>query len=295
MPAPVSVVIPVRNRETRVLNAIRSVIAQTLPPREIIVVDDGSTDRTADVVLSHSGSAVALKLIRLPATRGAQAARNAGILAASAKWIAFLDSDDEWLPESLRLRLSTAEESEADVVHSECLVRRPGTEEPVPFNVPPLSGDVYRDLLRRPGPMFQGMLVKGSVLEAIGGLDERLIAFQEWDTSIRLARLATFAFVAEPTFVYDCTQADSISKNFRRSADGYRMVVAKHRWAILTRLGPKALSDHWTSLAGLYIEAGDARRTRFWLTAAGLLWPFHPRFLVSRVVPLWRGRGGPEA
>lgn len=96
----VSVVIPAYNAQDYIGRAIDSVLAQTLPPDEIIVVDDGSTDNTARVVKSY-GSKV--RYIHQE-NAGASVARNAGIDAAAGPWIAFLDSDDEWLPEKLRLQ-----------------------------------------------------------------------------------------------------------------------------------------------------------------------------------------------
>jgi glycosyltransferase involved in cell wall biosynthesis len=280
----VSVVIPVRNRSSVVLRALRSVTDQSFPDLETVVVDDASTDNTADAVRAYAGTDPRVHLFRHESPCGAQAARNTGVRAASGEWVAFLDSDDWWLPDSLSLRLAAAAATAAPVVHSACLVCRSDSEGPVPFSVPPLSGRVYRDLLRRPGPVFPALLVKRSALNEIGGMDEQIIAFQEWDTAIRLARLASFAFVAEPTFVYDGTRADSISKDLKRNAEGYRMIVSKHRRAITTQLGPKGLSDHWATLAGLYRAAGDARRARTFLVAAALLWPFRPAFIKRRLV-----------
>ena len=100
-PYSISVVIPAYNAEKFINRAIDSVLAQTYQPDEIIVVDDGSTDDTVSVV-SKYGSQV--KLIRQE-NAGASAARNSGINAATCQWIAFLDSDDEWLPEKLQLQI----------------------------------------------------------------------------------------------------------------------------------------------------------------------------------------------
>jgi glycosyltransferase involved in cell wall biosynthesis len=93
----VSVVIPAYNAQQYIARAIRSVLAQTFAPTEIIVVDDGSTDKTADVVKSFGPAVRYLH----QANAGAAAARNHGINAATCEWVAFLDADDEWLPEKL--------------------------------------------------------------------------------------------------------------------------------------------------------------------------------------------------
>lgn len=102
-PAPVTAVIPAYNRERLVAEAIRSVRSQTVPVAEILVVDDGSTDRTAEVARSLGAC-----VIRQP-NQGVSAARNAGIRAASQEWVALLDSDDLWEPEKIEAQWRAVE------------------------------------------------------------------------------------------------------------------------------------------------------------------------------------------
>lgn len=96
----VSVIIPAWNAERHIARAIRSVLAQTRPADEIVVVDDGSTDGTAAAVRTFGD---AVRLIEQP-NGGASVARNTGLAAATGEWIAFLDADDEWMPEKLHLQ-----------------------------------------------------------------------------------------------------------------------------------------------------------------------------------------------
>ncbi|MGL6044061.1 MAG: glycosyltransferase family 2 protein, partial [Sandaracinobacteroides sp.] len=102
--APVSVVIPAYNREATVGTAIRSVLWQTLSPVEVIVVDDGSTDGTAAAVQAIDDPRVRLVS---QANGGISAARNRGIEAATQPWVAFQDSDDEWLPLKLEKQMAS--------------------------------------------------------------------------------------------------------------------------------------------------------------------------------------------
>ena len=102
-PPTVSAVIPLYNKGPYIERALRSALAQTLPLREIIVVDDGSTDDGPDRALRLAQNSTNIKLVRQP-NRGPGAARNAGLALAKGKYTAFLDADDEWLPvyESIR-------------------------------------------------------------------------------------------------------------------------------------------------------------------------------------------------
>ncbi|MHC5083841.1 MAG: glycosyltransferase family 2 protein, partial [Planctomycetota bacterium] len=96
----ISVVIPAYNAEATVARAINSVLAQTRPADEIIVVDDGSTDNTAEVVRSFGEAVIFIQ----QENAGVSVARNKGIETATGDWIAFLDSDDEFLPDKLKLQ-----------------------------------------------------------------------------------------------------------------------------------------------------------------------------------------------
>ena len=90
----VSIIVPAYNAEKYVADAIESVLRQTYPYFELIIVDDASTDRTAEVVQSFSDQRI--KLIRHTSNKGPGAARNTAIETAKGKWIAFLDADDQW-------------------------------------------------------------------------------------------------------------------------------------------------------------------------------------------------------
>jgi glycosyltransferase involved in cell wall biosynthesis len=110
----VSVIIPVYNRDYCIRRAIDSVLAQTFKDYELIVVDDGSTDKSVEVIKIY-GDAVQLITQK---NAGSAAARNTGVRAARGRWIAFLDSDDEWRPEKLEWQLRYLEKYQARVCYS---------------------------------------------------------------------------------------------------------------------------------------------------------------------------------
>ncbi|WP_192499089.1 glycosyltransferase family 2 protein [Skermanella pratensis] len=169
-----SVVIPTYNRAERVTEAVRSVRAQTFPAHEIIVVDDGSTDGTPgtlETLVRETGPPV---VTLRQANRGAGAARNLGIGAATGDWVALLDSDDTWLPGKLEdARRMIGREPGLDFIHSRCIQdfgQACGTE---PEPEPPLTVEQRRD----PAALLTGWHIKTSsvilrrdLLERIGGL-----------------------------------------------------------------------------------------------------------------------------
>jgi hypothetical protein len=261
----VTVVVPAFNRAATIGAALRSVQAQTDPNWEVVVVDDGSRDETVPIVERFARDDPRVRVIRHAANRGAQAARNTGVRHARGAWLAFLDSDDRWMPHSLQCRLEAAASREVSVVHSDAYHIREDRSTAL-YRVPPLEGWAYRALLSQPGPMFPALLVTKEALQRIGELDERLVASQEWDTAIRLARWYRFAFVGAPTFIWDCRREDTITADRQRDARGYEQVVRKHLWSILRYAGTRGLSRHYKLLANLYREAGAqsaADRSRF--------------------------------
>jgi glycosyltransferase involved in cell wall biosynthesis len=265
----VTVVVPSFNRASTIEAALRSIQRQTCALWEAVVVDDGSVDNSADRVAQFAREDSRIRLISHGHNRGAQAARNTGIDDARTKWIAFLDSDDEWIPESLELRLDAAHRNRLHVIHTGAYVIRENGDKSL-YEVPAIQGWIYTQLLKRPGPMFQGLLVAKEAFTKIGGLDERIVALQEWETTIRLAKHYRFGFVAAPTFVWDCRGSHTITKDRRRDAMGYEQVVRKHFFSML-RTGPATLSTHYRKLAQRYSEASakpDALRSRlnakFW-------------------------------
>lgn len=260
----VSVVIPTFNRAGMIEAAVQSVQAQTYSHWEIIVSDDGSKDNTRDVAEKLMARDKRVRFIARETNAGAQAARNSGIKAAQGEWIAFLDSDDQWLPDSLQRRMTIALRGNVDVVHSNAYILHPGREKEI-YRVRPLSGNVYKEVLSGEGPMFPCLLIRKSALESIGYLDESIRSYQEWDTAIRLAKKYAFGFEPEPTFIYDYRTDNAISRDALRAGRGYEQIVRKHLGEVIHVAGYEALWYHMDIAAGWYKKgnsAGDYWRCR---------------------------------
>ena len=272
--ASVSVIIPVYNRAKRVRRAIQSVLCQTYSDLEVVVVDDGSNDDTMQIVQEEARRDSRVRPIRRDQRKGAQAARNAGIRAARGEWIAFLDSDDYWMPDSLEARLNLVGIDRTQIVHSDGYLLKAENTAMEYWHLPNLHGNIYKQLLRLQGPMFQSLLAAKEAFVRIDYLDESIISYQEWETSIRLSKHYRFVFLPRPTFVYDCTNSDSISKSGIREALGYEQVFTKHVRPIFRKWGPRILAGHYRRAANFYKNAGDSWNSRRCRGAALCLWPF---------------------
>ncbi len=241
----ISVIIPAYNREKTIERCIDSVLSQTYPVDEIIVVDDGSTDDTVKRVENINNG-----IIRILEQnhKGAQAARNLGIKAAKGDYIAFLDSDDEWLPNKLEVQVPYLRGRKDIVVYCDCYeVNRQAGQTRVKI-ASGGNGNVYKEMLMNSGPMFQGIICSKQALSDIGFLDERVPAHQEWETAIRLSKYNEFVHVREPLFKWYWHSGEAISKDTVRGMKGHEYIVKKHKWEIIKHYGEDGLHKSYERL-----------------------------------------------
>ncbi|MCG2721188.1 MAG: glycosyltransferase, partial [Thermodesulfovibrionales bacterium] len=253
--ATISVVIPTYNREKFLPRAIDSVLRQSHPVSEILVIDDGSTDNTLQLIKMAQQHFPLIKYIRLDKNSGAQNARHVGIHRATGEWLGFLDSDDEWLPDRVNLALEAAERENISVTHCE-YIRQHLDGRQFLQHVPPLRGDVYLDFLKSTNSSFPGLLLKKECLFAIGGLDTSLIAWQEWDVLLRLSKAYKFAYIPQPLFIWHWHDEPTISKDEYRSNKGYQQIFEKHEKEILEEAGLDVVMNHLKKIFAIYQNLG---------------------------------------
>lgn len=210
----VSVIIACYNGAALIPEAIRSAQAQTAPPLEIIVVDDGSTDASREVVAAFPG----VRLIP-QANAGVSAARNRGAREAAGEWLLFLDQDDDLLPEALeKLGRTTADHPGFFVYYGAIETERQGgrgwrvsgsavCEGPVPAA---MQANLFRVQILAPG----AMLIHAGLFREAGGFDSRRDGVEDQDLFIRLGLLSRFKYC--PAVVLRKKQhAANVSGNWR--------------------------------------------------------------------------------
>ena len=167
---PVSVIIPTYNRAALVKEAVASVLAQTWREFELIVVDDGSTDDTPEALAPYASR---IRLLRRENRGGVSAARNAGMAAARGEWLAFLDSDDLWLPEKLARQMAylAAHPDAAWCQTEETWVRR-GVRLKQPPTHRKIGGRIFFQSLERCMVSPSAVILHRRLLEEHGGFDE---------------------------------------------------------------------------------------------------------------------------
>ena len=217
----ISVIIPAYNRARELRNAIDSALAQTRLPIEVIVVDDGSTDETPEVLARYGDR---IRVVR-QSNQGVAAARNAGIAIARGDLLAFLDSDDVWLPRKLELQAARFDaDAELGLVH--CGADFEGTG----VNVDGLEGWVASEILRLDRSVIvahgSGVMVPRRVAEELGGFDARMRVSEDWDFCYRVATRYRIGFVAEALVLY-ARHASGLHRDIEKMEHGMLLALEK--------------------------------------------------------------------
>lgn len=198
----VSVIIPTYNRKELLARAMKSVLEQSYPVTELIIVDDGSTDGTGEMVRAWEDTRIRYVYAQL--NRGAAAARNAGIAQVSKEmeFVAFQDSDDLWLPGKLEKQMQAfASHPDAGFCYHKFGYRMSdGHLEIIPDESVPIekkSGDIYAQLLYENMVGTPTLIVRKEALDQTDGFDESLQAWEDYDLILRIAQNEKAVFVDE--------------------------------------------------------------------------------------------------
>lgn len=268
----VDVVIPLYNGRDHVLETIRSVLNSTVLPQQIIVVDDGSTDGSAELVkdlaLTH-GTATRITCFQ-QTNQGPNAARNAGIAAGSAPLVALLDADDLWMPTKLEEQLALIEHSDVALVY--CGYHEIDAEGQVRMGsrivAPELRGRVFDRLLleNRISGSSSAVLIRRTVLDQVGPFDVSLKGSEDWDMWLRIAEEHSI----------DAAQQDLVA--IRRHANSAQtdtlamlrnMIAFQAKWFAKARAHAQVMT-HWGHLIAEFTLRSQDRNAALQAVRTGL-------------------------
>lgn len=271
----ITVVIPTYNAAPYLRRALESVFNQTHPPREVVVVDDGSTDDTAAVISDYTSRVTYL----LQSNAGPSVARNRGVSGATSMWVAFLDADDFWEVDKLKKQLDAlARKPKAVLSYSDFTVRYGDGRERRVLTCPP---DKLMPTIRFRCPFGPPMvLVSRSAFLRVGGFDPSLRNGEDWDLWVRFALMYGadgFAYVPE-SLTSVCVAPGSLSQ---RTHDQFRQCRSLVEHRLLAGLRGteryvwrrKILARMYRDLAVALREEGATDHLHHML-ASLWLWPF---------------------
>ena len=213
----VSVIIPTYNREKFISECVQSVLAQTLPAREIIIVDDGSTDATYNILRDLGFNSLSTKKTVLryffQQNRGVSSARNLGIKEARGEYIALLDSDDLWLKSKLDRQVSAFQNDtqSSRLCHTDEIWIRNGVRVNQHKKHKKHGGNVFQSCLKLCCISPSSAMMHRSVFEDFGFFDEDLPACEDYDFWLRYSAKEDVNFIDEPLIIKKGGHSDQLS------------------------------------------------------------------------------------
>ena len=284
-PDSVSVVIPTYNRARSLPAAMRSVLAQTHANLELIIADDASTDGTEALVRDWAARDGRVVYLRQERNAGASAARNLGLGAVRGRFVAFQDSDDEWLLDKIEFQLGALAGAGADwgatfgmkLIHGHDDDLRYGADRvgAAPDRRRPVtSGDITRQLLEGNLISPQTLLMRREVADRVGGFDPLLPCNNDWEYMIRMSQVAKVLYTPRPVVVAHISE-DSIHRRMRSKALSFLVILRKHRALFETH--PEAHSDRLFSAGRFLTKLGRHRAAAICMARAARLAPTRAR------------------
>jgi len=252
----ISVIIPTYNRIETLPRAIESVMVQTHPANELIIVDDGSTDGTVAWLGEHYPQ---IKLIKQQ-NSGVSAARNRGIEVASGEWIALLDSDDEWLPKKLEKQLALlASEPEFKLVHGDEIWIRNGVRVNQMKKHSKKGGWIFQDCLPLCAISPSAVMIHRSIFDDVGLFDETLPACEDYDLWLRITCRYPVLYCDQPLIQKYGGHEDQLSRK-HWGMDRFRIQALER----VLEVGGLNESDHAAALkmmlGNVTVVLGGARK-----------------------------------
>ena len=274
----VSVIIVTYNRAELLGAAIMSVVNQTFEDFELVIVDDASRDGTSSVVKNFHDQRI--KYICHAVNKGEAGARNTGVMNASGEYIAFLDDDDEWLPEKLALQVDLLERSSAQVgiIYTGRYTIDGASEKEIGVMIPTKKGDLSQEIRRRNFITLSSVLLRRQCFDAVGLFDENIIFGPDYDMWIRIAPMYHFDYIAMPLVKY-LVHPNSLSANYDRRAKGIETTLKKHE--DFFSVDKSNFSRRHFRLGITYYLTGDIQRGRTMCLKAIKIYPFELRNYVT--------------
>jgi glycosyltransferase involved in cell wall biosynthesis len=274
----VSVVIPTYNRAHLIGKAIQSVFNQSYQDFEIIIVDDGSTDNTEEIVKKFNDFRINYFFHKF--NQGISAARNTGIKACQGKYIAFLDSDDEWLPEKLdkQMKIFEDESLEVGVIYTGNYYIDEKSKEIKKVNIPKKKGYIYEDLLKAEvGLNVSTVLVRKECFKKVGLFDKRIPTHEDLDMWIRIAKYYNFRYVKD-LLVVSWTHLNQVTNNSEALIEGVKRIQTKYGKELRKR--PYSYSIRYFNLGNKLCHLGKTREGQKYFIKAISIYPFCIKYYI---------------
>ncbi|MEP0918321.1 glycosyltransferase [Leptolyngbya sp. DQ-M1] len=276
-PPLISVIIPAYNAETYIAKTLRSVLTQTYQNLEVIIIDDGSQDRTVEIIQPFAEEDTRVTIVQ-QSNRGVAAARNTGIQKARGQFIALLDADDFWFPDNLEKQMNCMMSAppKTGFVYSWSVDIDEHDQMTGDFNAAQVTGDVYLLLLCH---NFVGnassTLIRKECFDRVGGFNERFKSVnaqgcEDWDLYLRIAEAYYCQVIPEFLISYRKSK-NSMSRDYFKMAASHALMlqaIRQNHPEIPHLLYQLSISSFYLYFARQSIDNHDREQAHFWLSEA---------------------------
>jgi len=273
----VSVIIPTHNRAEFLRSAIASVLNQTFQDFEIVIIDDASKDHTQEVIANFND--IRIKAIHNQSSKGAAGARNIALINTSGEYIAFLDDDDEWLPEKLKIQTCLLDKSRPEVggIYTYSFIKEKGSG-----RVLSICNHEIKDFSEENVITTSSVLLRRECFEKCGLFDENMPTGSDYDMWIRISEKFSFEVIKDALVNY-YTHENRLSVNYEKKIRGLEILFEKHD--NFFKRNYKEYSRMYLSLGIFYFYKGELQKGRKALSKSIKMNPFEIRsyfnFLLS--------------
>jgi glycosyltransferase involved in cell wall biosynthesis len=283
----VSVIIPTYNRAHLIGRAIQSVLNQTYPDFELIIVDDASTDHTENVIKEFLQKDKRISYLKHDKNKGGSAARNTGIKTSKGEYIAFLDSDDEWLQGKLEKQTRFFLDKSIDValVYTGSLKINGNLEKISTKIIHKKKGWIFKDLLLKYciGPT-SSIMIRQKCLKDVGLFDEDLPSCHDWDLWLRISKKYKIDCLEEPLVKYYINEM-SITANEDVKILGRKKIIENFKNDL--NENNRILAQHYFEIGNIYCHYLDINDGKKYFFKAIYTYPFNIKYIIYFISSLF--------
>ena len=279
----ISIIIPTYNRADFLPKTITSILNQTYQEWEAIIVDDASIDNTEEIVKGYQDSRI--QYVSHKYNLGISAARNTGIKNSKGKYIALLDSDDEWLPEKLscQMKIFQKEDLKCGVVCTSAYIVKDGKISSCKA-LPNRLDSIYEKLIFKNIIWCSSVLIRKECFEKLGLFDEHLKSCEDWDMWIRISKYYKFIILKTPLIKY-LVHPGQKSEDLSGKIVSRKRILFKNEYEFKKR---KFLySHHYYIIGNFCCLNGKTREGRKYLLKGILIYPFCFKYYLSILLSMF--------
>ncbi len=267
----VSIILPTFNRAHLLTRSIESILRQDYDNYELIIVNDGSKDETNELIHTYSNKIPSLQYIEHPKNLGASMARNTGLAYAKGVYIAFQDSDDEWMLGKLRKQVDIMDklDDSVGIVFGDLIIIRNNTDQLFPApKFTPSDGFIYDKAISYGiwGLGIQTTLIRRACFDDIGYFDEKLHRYIDLEFFIRLSRKYLFNYMNEPLVRWHTDGNNRITQNWGAQLEAQKLILNKY-WEDIKK-DQTVLAKHYHEIARTFYKLDNTEESTKYLQLA---------------------------